>query len=113
MPCDQIQTSSIALEKADRDLLAQALKAEGWQVVVSGERLLFSRHTREQGFVSGVYDGHNLTLQTQQYRGVNVNEVVNSIKRAYSTQVVQAASTRFGWRVQQKAPGKFIVQRRG
>ena len=111
MPCDEIRTTTVALNRADTTLLRQALEAEGWSVTETESRILYTR------VISGtqlqvVYDGAQLNITAPAYALTNRDQLVNSIKRAYSAQVVQAASARFGWRVKQQSPARFAVTRR-
>lgn len=114
MPCNEVRTTSVALERADRDLLTRALQSDKWQVLADGDLLRFTRYDIATGYVSGQYDGHNLLLRTQAGLSAKAEaEVINSIKRSYSAQVVSAATARFGWRVQSTDNRRFVVQRRG
>lgn len=114
MPCNEIRTTTVALERADRDLLTKALQSDKWQVLADGDLLRFMRYDLATGTVSGQYDGHSLILRTQSGLSAKAEaEVINSIKRAYSAQVVAAATARFGWRLQSTDNRRFVVQRRG
>jgi hypothetical protein len=53
--------------------------------------------------------GGDLTLLTLDPR--RQNEEVNAIKRAYSTQVVLSQAKKFGWKLKERSPGKFMVQK--
>lgn len=77
MPCNTRQKTEIALEKADRTLLEAAMLSLGVTV---------DQYT---------YNGATVTV-----RGRTLE--TNTIKVAYSRQVVQATAKRYGWQLQPK-----------
>ena len=103
MPCDQIRITTVELEGADLDTMQRALQGLGYTVSHYGQGLSF-----QKGFNSaGTYDGHAFSFT----RGALD---VNTLKRAYSAEVVRTSATRFGWKVTEKTPNRqFIVERRG
>ena len=111
MPCDEIRTTTVALNRADATLLRRALEAEGWTVAQAEGRLTITR-VMNGCTVRGSYDGSELTISAPGYVGLDRAKTINAIRRAYSAQVVQAASARFGWRVRQQSPTRFAVTRR-
>jgi len=100
MPCNTRQTSVIQWNaNTDVVLLQLALQAEGFSAVKVEDGLRF-----EAGYTRGWFrDG------TMRIEGV-IDE--NSLKRAYSAQVVKSAAKRFGWAVQQRSAQEFQVTRR-
>ena len=95
MPCDQVRIQTLQWQGADIDILAAALEAEGWTVAVSSSRASL---TARKGSSSVLYDGTQLTIQ--EGYGTKVDE--NTIRRAYSTQVVRTTAKKFGWKVSSK-----------
>jgi hypothetical protein len=111
MPCDEIRTTTVALNRADTTLLRRALEAEGWSVTETESRILYTRVVN--GCTIRVsYDGSDLSISAPGDVGLDRSAAINAVKRAYSAQVVQAASARFGWRVKQQSPTRFTVTRR-
>lgn len=108
MPCDTVRTTLVEVEKMDGPLLQAALRSLGYQVSVQGQAILFSmpsalgvnRYENGRMMISNVYD------QTT---------FVNTIKQAYSTEVVKSTAKRFGWALKQdaKQTNKFSAIRRG
>lgn len=98
MPCDQVRVTTIALENADPILLYKALYQLG---IVQQENVT---EAQARAAVAQCYDGQELRLN----RDVNPNRV----KVAYSEQVVKKATSKYGWKLKQKAPGKYVATRR-
>jgi len=110
MPCNTITKSSVTLElKADnQEYLVAALKELGFAVqVLENKSISFYDRFRN---VSGVFE--NGKLKISGYRGAAEQYDINPIKRAYSGEVVKAASKRFGWKLTQTESNKFTAKRR-
>lgn len=106
MPCYSRVTSTVEFsDSTDVVLLAKAMQALGYQVMRQGKGFRFDNGTS----MLGSFEGGRMTLRGEAKLTV---EQTNEIKRAYSTEVVKAASQRFGWQVKQSSPTQFQVQRR-
>jgi hypothetical protein len=105
MPCWSKQTSTIAFgENTDRALFEQALRTMGYTVRV-----------QQNGDIT-FRDGESLDATLDMKGSLKVTAAegtfdVNTLKRAYSTEVVKSAAKRFGWQAKQ-TENKFVVQRR-
>lgn len=105
MPCYTQQSSVVELgQQTDVKLLAKALEGLGYTVWVQRGTIEFS----QGGSNYGSFKDGRLTV-TGLYSDEEDKKV---FKRAYSTEVVRAASARFGWQVKESAPNTFQVVRR-
>lgn len=102
MPCYTKQTSTVEFgPQTDVKLLKKALEGMNFRVTETPTGLRFSGWSQD-----GTFENGKLTLNSSGREDMNV------YKRAYSAQVVKAASQRFGWTVKQTDENKFHVQRR-
>lgn len=107
MPCYSRQTSTIEFgEQTDRAIFQRAVTEMGYTVNVNRDGTI--AFWTSDGDISAALDMKG-KLQVTTAEGVFD---VNTIKRAYSTEVVKAAAKRFGWQVKSPAANKFEVQRR-
>jgi arylamine N-acetyltransferase len=116
-----VQTSTINLSGADPELLKKALVALGFRLndrqyaynVPTGAQFSADRFTDSTSVVLEA-DGR-VTVRASRLGQERVETLTREVKRAYSTEVVKAASARFGWKVQQSVNSKgqtqFKVQR--
>lgn len=91
MPCYQVQTASVNLNKADHKLLGKALEKLGYKVMRDGKNFTFSK-----GSVTGVYKNNTITVTSQS--GTKVD--TDAMKVAYSEQVIQHLAEKYadeGW----------------
>lgn len=104
MPCDQVRAITVEFGVGtDLDLLTKAAEKLGYRVVRNQEtnRLdLFDQY----GSWQGVYEAGKLTLDEAR---------INSMKKAYSTQVVESSARRFGWQTKKLEASKYVLQKRG
>lgn len=109
MPCDQVRTTVIEVEKLDKSVLTKALQALGYDVSEAGEALLFS--TKSSRFVHR-YEAGRFTLSNI---GQNEAAWINNIKQAYSVEAVKTAAARFGWNLKPNVKNQyaFTASRRG
>lgn len=107
-PCDTIQTSNVEfnLEKTDRVLLKLAIEALGYKVNVSADATI--KFTNQYD-IDGEFRNGKLVTKMPSGREFDVNR----LKRAYSEQVVNKVARQYGWKMKQKAPGKYQVQKGG
>lgn len=107
MPCNTVQTSKIAWDNVNREILAASLRAQGFEVEETAVGLRFHRKNaygwREQ---VGTYG--NGVLELNNRAGVDPA----ALKRGYSAEVVRQATARFGWQVRQVNERKFVATRR-
>lgn len=91
MPCDTVQRSKVAfLEKStDAKILKQALESLGFRVWESENTLTFTKAGR-----TGTYYKYSGEMQ------LPTTVDVDSIKRAYSKEVVNEQAREFGWEVE-------------
>lgn len=102
MPCYTQQKSVVQFgAQTDVNLLKLALERMGFSVRATQRGLSFSSFTR-----SGTFENGTLSISSRE------QEDTNAFKRAYSAEVVRAASKRFGWTVKQTEENKFQVTRR-
>jgi len=110
MPCDQIITSTVKFSMKDTDfsLLRMGMLNLGYSTPESDSQgnLTFYRGYDKVRFKG---DEVSMTLDARK----NQADEMNAIKRAYSTQVVMSQAKKFGWKLKEKSPGKFVVQKAG
>ena len=111
MPCDTVQVSQVEfLEKStDTKLLADALRAMGFQVVEDDMYLRFSKYG-----CNGTYQKSTGRFESRGYEKVDVPEV----KRQYSKAAVNLKAKKFGWQISwstnpQTGNEEFEVKKRG
>lgn len=115
MPCWTVAKSEVKLEKMNPELLQGALRASGFEVWTRPNDVSLSAYRYDANGYSNRVDVNvavdgTVTLST---RGGDLAKITNEVKRAYSVQVVQAASRKFGWNVKQTGEFKYAVQKRG
>lgn len=103
MPCDQVRTTTVDVEKMDGPLLIEALRLLGYQTGKDGNAIAFMC---PPGTIKHRYENGKLILSgsmstTQQ------GDMVNTIKQAYSGEVVKATAARFGWELKKNPLNKF------
>ncbi len=107
MPCNRVTTQSVALTKAMPDLVAEAMKALGWQINVHSK-------TQIEAYASSSYvtwrAGQGIIVRG--YDQADQQPQITALTKAYSVQAVTWASQRAGWQVKQTAPDKLTVSRR-
>lgn len=105
MPCWSKQTSTVQFgEQTDRALFEKAVVAMGYSVRVDART----------GNITFANSDLSATLDMKGALTVAAAPGtfdVNTIKVAYSTEVVKSAAQRFGWQAKQ-TDNKFVVQRR-
>lgn len=94
MPCDTVIRSSVEFlaTTTDLSLLAEALRAHGYQVTETDAGLYYQKYGS-----TGTYNKATGRLDT---RGTELD--IDSVKRGYSVAVVNSQAKRFGWKVQWK-----------
>jgi hypothetical protein len=106
MPCNTVQTSTVMLKAADRDLLALALADLGATDIRKDERGL--HFTLRGKGISGVVDADGRCTTTSSYgRTLDAND----INRAYSHRVIQTQAKKYGWSLKQNGD-KYVVTKR-
>jgi hypothetical protein len=111
MPCNTIQRSEvdIKISPENRPYLLAALRTLGFTLNEQEDgRVSFFNNTG----VTGTLEGSKINLMAR--GGVSMDSFnLNAIKRAFSGQIVMAASKKFGWTANQTSETKFAVQKRG
>ena len=104
MPCDSVQTSkSVPLAKVDFRRMEQALRADGWNVTVSGE-LLSAVTYDERGYAQRIVlrKGEETAEISTSGRDA-IESIANRVKRAYAAKVVVDLAERYGWTIKGKS----------
>lgn len=98
MPCNTITQVRLELQNANIDLLKKALEGLGKLPVKDGEKRLY--------WQGGNYnkDTGKLTVLDQKFG--------ETVKRAYSAEIVKAQAKRFGWQVKQTSEFKYQIIKR-
>jgi hypothetical protein len=108
MPCNTIQTTNVvfSIQNTDFALLKLAMQAVGFSSPEANYRgdLSFYRGVERAVFVDGKI---SLTLEASKSK----DSEVCAIKRAYSTQVVYSQAKKYGWKLRETEPGKYVVQK--
>lgn len=109
MPCNTIQINKIQfnLDKLNEALLKAVLKDMGASVSIFNSDSL-GRKTTSFNLDGSVFIIRDNTLYGQ---AVNVGEIGDKIKRAYSAAVVQGAAAANGWHVQQISEYEYNIIR--
>ena len=100
MPCFEVRMLNLHMEKVDLELFKKALKSLGLDMNQYGSIIKI-----KNGRSVGSFSRGNLSVRGDS--GVTPEQ----IKKAYSQEAVKQAGSRFGWRVQEKSPSKFLVSR--
>ena len=100
MPCYQVNTISVELKAADRDLLEQALRTLG---------LSFHR-TRDLVRVYAASGVIEITGDTASTTAQSL-PTLNRIRQQYSREVIKAASTKYRWAASWKTPDRVTLRR--
>lgn len=115
MPCWTVAKSEVKLQGLNPEFLRAALTALGFSINTA-------EYSQRRGYsfsADRFSDGVSVVIALDGTVSVNASEratdltkLGNEVKRAYSVQVVQAASKRFGWSLKQTSENKYAVQRR-
>lgn len=109
MPCNTIQQSKVEFlaTSTDTGLLTEALRSLGFTHITHQSELLSFR------VQNGLGSFHKATGRLTLPQSCDIN----TIKRAYSVQVVQSQATKHGWKIawstNTQGHRQAIVQRRG
>ena len=98
MPCNSITSVTLDLKNANLALLKAAIEKQGWKVQHDGTTLTWDYGRSRYSQVTG-----ELTTRSQ--------ENGETIKRAYTSQLVQYQASRFGWHVKALSDNKFQIQK--
>jgi hypothetical protein len=116
MPCYQIRTVSIEFHVGNIDLLKKALEAAGMQKII----IMTGRHSTQEKIVFNDQKGilYNINLETgkllsqaSSYDEKQLGVFANSIKRAYSEQVIDELAKKQRWIKRNMGQGNFQLQR--
>lgn len=102
MPCNTVQTSRVDLGNVHLDTLSTAMRSAGWEVC------------QANGVFSAARLGVSLTIEGGAARirtSGDAQAAAAEIKRTYAGHLLKTQAARFGWRVQQGAGGKLILQK--
>lgn len=110
-PCDSISTVTVQseLKNLDKNLLKKALESMGFTAEISkaGTTLTFNGYNKDTGtYHSGTYTKDKLTVIERAY---SPKLDLNSVKKAYSHQVVQHNCHAFGWKLTKTSNNKYIA----
>jgi hypothetical protein len=103
MPCNTVTYNSIDFEAVQNhlDLLAEAMRLQGFTVTRSGQTLSFYG----KGY-SGTYGGGQFMAEQ------GFEQHTTEIKRGFAVQAVKAAAKKHGWEVVQKNGQTTGIRRR-
>jgi len=106
MPCWERRTQTVSLMKADLDLLATALKADGW-VVTQGTKTLHAGSTNRGtlGYANGKLTHTGTT-------SLDSSDITNGVKRAYTAAAYKRVTAKAGFTVTEKASNVLVATRR-
>jgi hypothetical protein len=123
MPCWTVQTSQVNLNGLNEALLRKAVEALGFRInnpqygynVQTGAKFSADRFKGSGASIVLEADGR-VTVRAATSDPQALEVLTKELKRAYSTEVVKAATARFGWKVQQSTDARtgqtqFKVQR--
>ena len=95
MPCYTIITSSVQFQAKNVDLLKKALEKEGWNIIRQNDNII--NVIKKDGFARLTIDLKNGQLSSQTYREKELSTISNSLKRGYSSVVIDEISRRNKW----------------
>lgn len=97
MPCYTTREYAVNLGKLNRDVLVAGLKAAGWIVTATEERVTFQRDRWSAT--------HAYTVATGELKATTeiTAETTNQIKVAYARAALTTAAARMGWLVNKTA----------
>lgn len=100
MPCDQIRTCQIDLDVADRDILKAALTNKlGWSFTERNNTI----YARTKNGTAVTIHADHVEMQRGQ------EKLADQIKRAYSFEMLDVGSLKFGFAVTKDAAGEPIA----
>lgn len=105
MPCFTVRTMSLQLGVANFDMLEKALRASGFQVYKQGTKTL---SIVAPNGTRATIDGDEIIVRQ------GSEQVVNEVKRSYSTYAVKTAAKKYGWVLKQDRTNtqRFQARRR-
>ena len=99
MPCYEVNTMSVKIEAADRDLLEKAL-----------DRLKLKYQRNNDNFaISTSYGTINIS-STKATLDRRDQATLNKIKQAYATEVIEEGARKYNWTLVEE--GEYVVLRR-
>ena len=107
MPCDSITTQSISLAKANHAILAEALKAAGWNIFAQSAAEI-SASSSAGCVVWQAGKGFTFTAMNS----AQAKQSEQGIVQAYSRAAVSWAAQRAGWQVASTDQNKMTLTRR-
>jgi hypothetical protein len=103
MPCDtRYTTTPLALERADRRVLAASLEGDGWTVTTQANGEVFARN---QGMTLVVPAKGEARLTTSNYTA-DAERVRARILQSYGAQATRTALGRYGFK--ERAPARTL-----
>ena len=105
MPCDQSRTVTVNLEVADRQILLEGLKADGFETSVydNGDINIYSA----SGYIGTLTTSGKLQftsyLNAEDQERQSVQRT-NMIRRAYSRGVVERTAKKYNWKLKATEP---------
>ena len=107
-PCDTIQLSTVEFDLMHTDiwLLQMALEKLGYTVKKKKDTLTFESDGFD--FIAGKFEDGKVEVTFDARKKFDVN----SVKRAYSSEVVRYAARKAGWQVKHTDLRKFEVSKR-
>ena len=107
MPCYEVRTVSVEFKVGNIELLKKALDAAGCEVYLTvNDRISFKR--------SGRYAFINLsdsTIKSEDFDEKELSILSNTIKRAYSSQVIDEIARKQKWMKKKMGENRFQLQR--
>jgi hypothetical protein len=112
MPCYQIRTVSIEFHVGNVDLLKKALEAAGWNISNITTGAIYAKNNNLRKSIRIGLDSTSTTkITSQEFSQTELNNLNNSIKRAYSEQVIDELAKKQRWIKRNMGQGNFQLQR--
>ena len=102
MPCDRVTTIGLDVGKLDTDVLAEGLRADGYQIQRAEGRVWFAK-----GASRGVYRRDTGTITTEEGN----ERLANDVKQSYTMALVQRRAVKGGWKIQRNGK-RLALQKR-
>lgn len=110
MPCDQINTMSVAIEAADRELLVRALERLGLKYAVAADGTVTVRVAPGATIAIGASEA---VLSSIAFTRVDLQTTLNQIKDQYTRVVVEEAASQYGWNLvdDDEEEGQYLLRK--
>ena len=109
MPCYEIRTVSVSFQVGNVDLLRKAVAKDGW--LISRDDPTGIGLVIKKGYKKITIDLLAVEVRSTDFNEKELSTISNSIKRAYSEQVIDEISKKQRWVKHQMGEGRYRLQK--